>query len=164
MAQYVLVLNSSYEFLNVATIKRAIKLIFKGKAEVVETRPDREISSATVHFKAPSIIRMQYYIVRPYKEVPLTRKNVLIRDNFTCQYCGKSGSTVDHIIPKSRGGRETWENCVCACSFCNSRKNNRTPKEANMKLKREPRRPKYIPWILGKNGKDSSGWEKYLFS
>lgn len=163
MAEYVLVLNSSYEFLNIATVKRAIKLIFKGKAEVLETHPSKEIASSSSRIKLPSIIRMLYHIVRPFNHVPLTKKNILLRDRHTCQYCGKPGDTVDHILPKSRGGREDWTNCVCACTYCNTRKNNRTPEEANMKLLKLPRKPRYIPWILIKRDADAVGWEKYLY-
>ena len=88
----------------------------------------------------PSIIRMLYYIRRPMQKVALTKKNVLIRDDHICQYCGLRGErlmTVDHVTPKSRGGPSTWENLVCACMRCNNRKNNRTPREANMSLKRK---------------------------
>jgi len=163
VANLVLVLNTSYEFLNLASLKRALKLIIKGKAEVVESHPEREVASPSVRLKAPAIIRMLYYIVRPFKQVPLTKKNIMMRDKFTCQYCGKYGSTVDHIIPRSRGGKETWGNCVCACNYCNTRKNNRTPAEAKMKLRRKPRKPKYIPWMLTKSGIDPGKWERYLF-
>jgi len=160
---YVLVLNASYEFLNVATLERAVKLLYKGKAEVVETVGEREIGSAAYRFRMPSIIRMLYYIMRPHKEVPMTKKNILLRDDHTCQYCGRPGDTIDHVYPRSRGGRSTWENCVCACSHCNTRKNCRTPDEANMHLVRKPRKPAFIPWILVKRDASRVGWAKYLF-
>jgi len=162
MAEYVLVLNAGYEVLNVTSLQRAIKLLYKGKAEVIETRSDREIRSPSVTMNMPSIIRLLYYIVRPFREVPITKKNVLIRDRHTCQYCGRKGNTVDHILPRSRGGKDVWTNCVCACSYCNTRKNNRTPAEANMKLIRKPKKPRYIMWFLMKLDFATVSWDKYL--
>ncbi|HEY4001323.1 MAG TPA: HNH endonuclease [Candidatus Xenobia bacterium] len=163
MNGYVLVLNVSYEFLNIATLERAVKLIYKGKAEIVEAMADKELGSSTFRIKMPSIIRMLYYIVRPFRELPLTKKNILLRDNHRCQYCGRPGDTIDHVLPRSRNGPSTWENCVCACSMCNTRKNSRTPDEANMKLARKPRRPTSIPWILIKRDAQKEGWARYLF-
>ena len=163
MADIVLVLNAGYEFLNVASIKRALKLVFKGKAEVVQTHPSLEVRSPGMSIKVPSVIRMLYYIVKPFLGVPFTKKNVLIRDKRTCQYCGKPGNTIDHIVPKSRGGRESWKNCVCACSRCNTRKNNRTPKEAKMKLLRIPRKPRFTHWVIIKSGEYAENWKNYLY-
>jgi 5-methylcytosine-specific restriction endonuclease McrA len=159
----VLVLNASYEYLNVTSLKRAVKLVYKGKAEVVEAVGDRQLKARTLRIPLPSIIRMLYFIHRPFKEVPLTRKNILLRDRHVCQYCGKQGDTVDHVIPRSRGGRDSWENCVCACAFCNRRKNNRTPDEANMDLLRKPRKPSHIPWLLIKQDASREGWARFLF-
>lgn len=158
---YVLILNASYEFLNISTLEKAVKLLYKGKAEVVETS-EKSIGSETKRMKMPSIIRMLYYIVKPHKEVPMTKKNVLLRDDHKCQYCGRRGDTVDHVFPKSRGGKNTWENCVCACMHCNTRKNSRTPEEARMTLMRKPKRPKFIPWLLVKRDAAKVGWNKYL--
>lgn len=159
----VLVLNASYEFLNVTSLKKAVKLIFKGKAEVVKAREDEKVRVRDIRIPLPSIIRMLYYINKPFKEVPLTKKNILLRDNHTCQYCGNYGDTIDHIKPKSKGGPDSWENCACACGPCNRRKNDRTPEEANMKLSRKPRKPTHIPWIRIKNDAKTEGWGKYLF-
>ena len=128
----VLVLNFTYEALNVTSFQRAVKLIFAGKAEMLHGR-ERILASPTFEMRMPSIIRMLYYIRRPMQRVALTKKNVLIRDEHACQYCGTRGErlmTVDHVVPKSRGGDSTWENLVCACMRCNNRKNNRTPHEA----------------------------------
>jgi 5-methylcytosine-specific restriction endonuclease McrA len=163
MGQYVLILNASYEFLNVASIRRAVKLICKGKAEVVESYPDRVLRSISGQMQAPSIIRMRYYIIRPFKEAPLTKKNILIRDQYVCQYCGNPGNTVDHLIPRSKGGDSSWENCVCACSGCNSRKKNRTPREAEMKLLRHPNKPRFISKVVLDARKNGADWEKYIF-
>ncbi len=161
----VLVLNFTYEAINVTSFQRAVKMIFSGKAEIVHNR-DRVIAATTREMRMPSIIRLLYYIRRPMQRVALTKKNVLLRDDYTCQYCGTHGEklmTVDHIVPKSRGGPSTWENLACACMQCNNRKNNRTPHEANMALARKPRQPKYIPWIQVKRNTLPDEWGKFLF-
>ncbi|MBI3927537.1 MAG: HNH endonuclease [Armatimonadetes bacterium] len=159
----VLVLNASYEYLNVTTIRRAMKLLYKRKAELVEAVRGSRVSSMSLRFDLPSIIRMVYYIQRPFKEVPLTRKNVLVRDRHVCQYCGGPGNTVDHVRPRSRGGQDSWLNCVCACADCNRRKNNRTPAEAGMTLLRRPRKPSGIPWLRIRQDESRRGWARYLF-
>ncbi|MBV8424829.1 MAG: HNH endonuclease [Candidatus Eremiobacteraeota bacterium] len=161
----VLVLNFTYEALNITTFQRAVKLIFSGKAEIVHGR-DRVLCSPTWELRMPSIIRMLYYIRRPMQKVALTKKNVLLRDDYTCQYCGVRGErmmTVDHVVPRSRGGPSTWENLVCACMRCNNRKNNRSPQDSNMKLQRRPKTPKYIPWIQIRRNTFPDEWHKFLF-
>lgn len=163
MGNIVLVLNYGYEFLNIAPVRRALTLVLKGKAEVVETHAHRELISPSTRIKAPSIIRMLYYISHPRHVVPLTKKNILIRDGYTCQYCGKPGRTIDHVIPKSRGGNGSWNNCVCACSYCNSRKSNRTLKEAGMTLLKQPKQPKHFLWVMKKMQGHPAEWQKYLY-
>lgn len=135
----VLVLNASYEPLNITSWKRAVILLIKGKAEQLEHHGTFICQT----FPLPSVIRLRYYVKVPYKEIPLTRKNVLERDRHTCQYCSYKGEklTLDHVIPRSRGGPDTWENLVTACVRCNIRKGNRTPKEAEMPLLTQPRKP-----------------------
>jgi 5-methylcytosine-specific restriction endonuclease McrA len=136
----VLVLNASYEPLNLTSWRRAVVLLIKGKAEQLEGRDDRVIYA---DFPMPSVIRLRQYVRVPYNEVPLTRRNLLHRDGSTCQYCGCSGElmTLDHVIPRSRGGKDVWENVVIACGRCNTKKGNRTPKEAGMPLAKPPHRP-----------------------
>ncbi len=161
----VLVLNFTYEAMNITSFQRAVKLLFAGKAEIVHNR-DRFISSTQFQMRLPSIIRMLYYVRRPMQRVSLTKKNVLIRDDYTCQYCGVRGEklmTVDHVVPRSRGGPSTWENLVCACMRCNNRKNNRAAADCNMTLMRKPRQPKYIPWIQVKRNTLPGEWHKFLF-
>ena len=121
----VLVLNASYEPLNITSWRRAVVLIIKGKAERIEQREEHIYPD----FPLPSVIRLRHYVRIPYKEIPLTRRNLLHRDNNTCQYCGQSGEslTLDHVIPRSRGGGDSWENIVSACVRCNVRKGSRTP-------------------------------------
>lgn len=135
----VLVLNASYEPLNITTWRRAVVLLIKGKAEQLEHNGKYLYQD----FPLPSVIRLRHYINIPYKEIPLTRKNILERDHHTCQYCHYRGDglTLDHVIPRSKGGGETWENLVTACMRCNVKKGSRTPKEAGMLLLTYPRKP-----------------------
>ena len=115
-------------------------MMLKGKAESLELDFSREIRSGT---HLPTVIRLRHYVHVPFRQLPLTRRNVFHRDNQSCQYCGSRNDplSIDHVIPKSRGGGDTWENVTTACLGCNVRKGNRTPKEAGMPLKRMPRRP-----------------------
>ena len=136
----VLVLNASYEPLNITTWRRATVLMLKGKAESLEENSNHQIRN---NLKLPTVIRLRYFIKVPYRELALNRKNILQRDNFSCQYCFYSGDqlSIDHVIPRSRGGQDTWENVATACISCNIRKGNRTPKEAKMPLKNKPHKP-----------------------
>ena len=136
----VLVLNASYEPLNITTWRRAMVMMLKGKAESLEQDPTREIRQGTL---LPTVIRLRQYVRVPFRQLPLTRRNVFHRDGHCCQYCGGRGEqlSIDHVFPRSRGGDDTWENVTTACLSCNVRKGNRTPKEAGMPLRRVPRRP-----------------------
>jgi 5-methylcytosine-specific restriction endonuclease McrA len=160
----VLLLNFSYEPLAVVDLQRAVRLLFARKAEVVHAS-DREIRSAALTFPLPSVLRMLYYIRRTRKRVALTKKNVLLRDGYVCAYCGDRAGrdmTVDHVVPSSRGGSSTWENLVACCTTCNARKRDRTPDEARMPLKRRPREPNFIPWIVVRRHTAPDEWVKYL--
>jgi len=136
----VLVLNASYEPLNITTWRRAAVLMLKGKAESLEEHSNRKIRT---DIKLPTVIRLRYFIKVPYRELTLNRKNLIQRDSYSCQYCGYKGDklSIDHIIPRSRGGEDKWENVTTACISCNIKKGNRTPKEANMTLHKNPHRP-----------------------
>jgi len=138
----VLVLNQNYEPLNVCTLKRAIVLVFNRKAEVLESG-EGQVRSALREFEAPSVIRLHRFIRRPRVRVKLTRKEIFTRDDHICQYCGLEGGdlTVDHVIPRSRGGEHTWDNVVTACRPCNHRKGGKTIQEARLRLLREPAEP-----------------------
>ncbi len=135
----VLVLNASYEPLNITSWRRAVVLLLKGKAEQVEHNGKVLYTGLPL----PTVIRLRHYILVPYKEIPLTRRNILHRDGHSCQYCGYTGDelTLDHVLPRSRGGDDSWENMVTACVRCNVKKGNRTPKEANLFLRTTPRKP-----------------------
>lgn len=161
----VLVLNQSYEPLNICRARRAIVLIYQGKAEMLENGLGF-IHSARYSFPLPSVIRLAYMIKRPWQERKLTRLEVFNRDYFTCQYCGKETRhlTLDHVIPRHRNGQHTWENVVSACVSCNRRKAGKTPKEAGMKLINHPAPPRskipfYIPYQYQQAQNE---WQKYL--
>jgi 5-methylcytosine-specific restriction endonuclease McrA len=160
----VLVLNSTYEPLNVATLARAVRLVFAGKAEVVHDRGT--LRSAELVIPLPTVVRMLYYIARGRKRVSLTKKNVLLRDDYTCGYCSQRGDratmTVDHVVPRSQGGRSTWVNLVAACASCNGRKRDRTPEQARMPIQKRPHEPRFIPFVVVRRNTDRDEWQKYL--
>jgi len=163
----VLVLNQSYEPLQVCTAKRAIVLLFTGKAQRVEDS-DRVIASPSLIIVLPSVIRLNRYIHRPLKyTLAFNKKNILKRDNYTCQYCGRNSGeklTIDHVLPRSLGGRTIWENVVSACQACNLKKGNKTLQGANMQLLRFPARP-LSPLHLtlaAFSMQAAKGWQKYL--
>ena len=141
----VIVLNATYEFLGVVSWKRAMVLLFSGKVEVVK-ESDRIVQSISQSFRVPAVVRLIKFIRQIYRrEVPFSRRNILIRDGHTCQYCGlefTSGElTIDHIVPKAHNGPNDWTNVVACCRACNMKKGDRTPRQAGMKLMRRPFKP-----------------------
>ncbi|MFQ3611034.1 MAG: HNH endonuclease [Fimbriimonadales bacterium] len=144
----VLVLNQNYEPLNICTLRRAVNMVMTGKAEVVRTN-GHYVRTVSGGFEAPSVVRLCYLIRRPLPQVRVSRRAILARDNYTCQYCGHQSRdlTVDHVIPRRHGGGDTWENLVACCRRCNLIKGDRTPAQAEMKLMRKPRRPNYVPYL-----------------
>lgn len=167
MTASVLVLNATYEPLSVVSIKRAIVLLLKEKAELLEAT-ETTLRACGIAMPVPLVIRMVYCVRIPRAmTLPLSRRTVMARDQYTCQYCGatplRADLTLDHVLPRSRGGRSEWENMVVACRACNQKKGNRTPREASMHLARAPRRPRYIALtFLGENNQREA-WNKYLF-
>jgi len=160
----VLVLNQSYEPLNLCRTRRAIVLVFRGKAEVLEDSRG-EIHSARAAFPIPSVIRLVYMIKRPRHQRKLTKQEVFNRDKYTCQYCGcqTKDLTLDHVMPRRLGGGHTWENVVSACHLCNRRKGGRTPEDAGMKLLLPPRAPHHNGFYVPYRYLESYGeWRKYL--
>lgn len=162
----VLVLNQNYEPLNVCNVRRAIVLVFDGKAEVLESN-GVSMRTATREFPAPSVIRMVYLIHRPRPRVKLTRKEVFIRDGFICQYCGRQSSdlTIDHVVPRSRGGGHSWDNLVSACKTCNHRKGGKLLSEVRMTLRsvpHEPRAGRYYTIERRIEGALTNEWSKFL--
>ena len=123
------------------------------------------IHSVSIEIPYPSVIRINQYVRKPYQKVSLNRRNVIKRDRHTCQYCGKNhqAMTIDHVIPKSLGGKDTWENLVCACMRCNSKKGDQTPERAGMKLIRQPRKPSHLFYLQHLAGTAHKTWNEYLF-
>jgi len=161
----VLVLNQNYEPLNICRARRAVVLLYQGKAEMLENGVGL-VHSASQIFSVPSVIRLPYLVKRSHREKKLTRLEVFHRDHYTCQYCGKvtHDLTLDHVLPRYRGGQHIWENIVSACASCNRHKAGRTPEEARMKLKTVPTRPHNthsfnVPYHYLQT---KSEWNKYL--
>ncbi len=166
LGQSVLVLNQNYEPLHVCNVRRAIVLVARGKAEIVD-RAASLLRTVTDAFAVPSVIRMVYYIRRPRPVMRLCRREVFARDRHTCQYCGRrvsaSDLTLDHVMPRARGGGHTWENLVSACRDCNHRKAGRTPREARMKLRTEPARPPVTPaQLFGRYVPSRPTWAPFI--
>lgn len=163
MAAKVLVLNQDYQALSVCSVHRAFVLVFLKKAEMVSDMEQLWLHSIREAHKYPSIIRLYKYIQIPYKKVSLTRQNLYKRDGNKCAYCGNSEDlTLDHVIPRSQGGVDSWTNLVTACQKCNTLKGNRTPAEAGMPLLVQPFRPSFIMFLRDFNGKVHDEWRPYL--
>jgi 5-methylcytosine-specific restriction endonuclease McrA len=161
----VLILNGNYEPLAITSVEKAIILMYLEKAELVSSLTNRRVHSTSVTLPFPSVVRLVTYVRVPFKKVILSRKNILRRDGHKCQYCGATSITltVDHIIPKSRGGEDSWENLVSACLRCNNVKGSQTPDEAQMKLLRRPIRPNHVTFLRQFIGRIDKDWEPYLF-
>jgi 5-methylcytosine-specific restriction endonuclease McrA len=162
--QQVLVLNASYEPLNVTTIRRATVLVFKGKAEVLEEL-DKPLHSATTTFPWPHVIRLVQYVRVPRAvQRKISRRALFARDGWQCVYCGTSSGrlTLDHVVPRSRGGESVWENVVTACAPCNHKKGDRTVEEAKMVLRIHPRAPAPVLFIHLAAPKVPDRWQPYL--
>ena len=166
MNRAVLVLNQNYEPLNVCNVRRAFVLVFDGKAEVLEEHA-ATVRSATRVYPFPSVIRMTYLIRRPRPRVKLTRREIFIRDDYTCQYCGRNSHdlTIDHIVPRSRGGGHSWDNLVSACKSCNHRKGGKSLSQARMDLRSTPAEPRAGMYYTIERRLDShvvEAWWKFL--
>ncbi|NBC28340.1 MAG: HNH endonuclease [Bacteroidetes bacterium] len=160
----VLVLNQDYQPLSICSVQRSVKLLFLEKAELLHDDPDKRLRTVDDEYSYPSVIRLRRYIKLPYKRIVLSRRNIMKRDNSTCQYCGsRSDLTLDHVIPRSRNGGDTWENLVTACNSCNVKKGNRTPGEAGMPLKVEPYRPIHITFFQNLMSTVQDDWKPYLY-
>ncbi len=162
----VLLLSASYEPIQVISWQNAVCMFFLGKVEIIEEY-DHDIRSVSIAIKAPAVVRLVKFFKSGRRAPPLSRANILARDNFQCQYCARElsakESTLDHVIPRSRGGKTTWENIVCACATCNRRKGGQTPKEAHMKLLKAPIKPGWLPVLHIKlHGKIPPSWFTFL--
>ncbi len=168
MAQRVLVLNASYEPLQLISVRRAIVLLLQEKAELVEAAM-QHLRAQSVAYSVPLVIRLVRYIRIPRQlRLPCSRRGVFARDRETCQYCGaqpgRSHLTLDHVVPRSQGGQTTWDNVVTACRDCNHRKGGRTPEQANMVLLSTPRQPQYLAFALLGELERHDVWRKYAYT
>ena len=160
----VLVLNEDYVPLNICPVRRAVVLVWRGKAEVLENGRG-DLHSATAAFSAPSVIRLLFLVRRPRPQRKLTRREVFLRDRYTCQYCGRQTRelTIDHVVPRHRGGRNVWDNVVSACKACNHRKAGRTPLEAGMTALHSPSPPRFTYYyVVPPFFKTQEEWSKYF--
>jgi 5-methylcytosine-specific restriction endonuclease McrA len=142
-----LVLDMCYQPIHAVSFKKAITYVVKGKVHVIESY------DIIIHadWKMPAVVRLTHWVSKKVRPVPFSKRNVYLRDNGRCQYCDKPVSqeelTFDHVIPRSRGGERTWENIVTACRRCNTKKANKTPREAGLTLKKKPVQPKWLPFV-----------------
>ncbi len=159
----VLVLNASFEPLSVVAVRRALVLVFRGKAETVEARNEMW-HSERMSMTVPSVVRLTRYVHVPYqRSVPVTRRAVFGRDDHRCQYCSAPADSIDHVVPRSRGGQHTWDNVVACCRRCNVRKGSRLPSEIGLVLRRRPEPPSRLGWIYATSGyRSDPSWERYL--
>ena len=159
-----LVLNATYEPINVCTVRRAVVLLLKAKAEVIE-HAEWELHSATTSLARPVVIRLVSYvrIPRDTHRRKITRRAVFARDDWTCQYCGaRSNLTVDHVVPRSKGGLSTWDNIVASCAPCNRRKGNALLRQVGMQLRKPPRTPSPHVFIHVASPTIPAAWQQYL--
>ena len=153
----VLLLNVTYEPLTTVGLRRAVCLVLCGKAEIVhDDAAGAILHAATVSLATPSVIRLSRYVRVPYRNrVPLTRAALMRRDNYKCAYCGRKAETIDHVIPRSRGGQHAWENCVASCTICNHRKADRLLEELGWTLAVPPVVQTLVHWLLFAGGMGS---------
>ena len=163
----VLVLNSNYEPLNVCNLKRAVVLVYLGKAEVLRHSEEHYLHTPEGVLQPPSVLRLYHQVKRPKPQLRLSRRAILARDNYTCQYCGRSARdmTIDHVLPRRMGGGAAWENLVASCKSCNSRKGDKHPWQVGLQLRRIPTRPRFVPYISFTkylSCLDNESWREFL--
>jgi 5-methylcytosine-specific restriction endonuclease McrA len=162
-----LLLNATYEPLQVISWQRAVSMLYLGKVEVVRTY-DRVLRAVTWAIEQPAVVRLVNFVRRKRMRISFSRRNIFLRDGFRCQYCGTrlpAGElTCDHVIPRSQGGSSSWENLVAACGPCNRKKGSRTPDQARMKLRKQPVRPDRLPPSAARFGGEAppEPWRDFL--
>jgi len=161
----VLVLNQNYEAMSICNVQRAVILLYLGKAELIASKDSQMVCSVSKRLPFPTIVRLLLYIHVPFKKIVLSRKNILRRDLYKCQYCYRSDVplTIDHVIPKSKGGDDSWENLVSACVNCNNKKGDRSPDEAKMALRKKPSKPSHITFMKHFVGRVAEEWKPFLY-
>lgn len=158
-----LVLNFDYSPITVCTVERAFLLIYRDKAEQIQSFESFELRTVSRSYPVPAVVRLMRYVKIPYKSVELTRNNIFKRDNFECQYCGSPRDlTLDHVIPRSKGGPSNWKNLVTACKSCNARKGDFSPEQAGLPLKQAPFKPSYVMFLREFSGFEFDEWMPYL--
>lgn len=160
----VLILNVNYEPLHVCSIKRALTLIFAGKAEML-VNGRGYIHTSNYQFEIPSVIKLAQMVRRPRPQVALSKREILRRDNYTCQYCGRKTTvlTIDHVVPRHVGGEHSWNNLVAACAPCNRQKGGRTPEQANMRLRHLPFEPSASArYLFGTHLERRQEWQPFI--
>ncbi|HLS93705.1 MAG TPA: HNH endonuclease [Microbacterium sp.] len=158
-----LVLNAGYEPLAVVSFKRALVLVMNEKANIIESDDTAPVWGASEVYDRPAVIVLTRYVHLPRaRRVPVTRRGVLRRDGNRCAYCGRSANTIDHVIPRSRGGQDSWENLVAACVKCNNVKSDRTPQEMGWNLLIRPTAPHGPTWVVKGSERAEPAWEPYL--
>jgi 5-methylcytosine-specific restriction endonuclease McrA len=157
-----LVLNATYEPLCVVPARRAVVLLLAEKADLVHAS-DRLLHSERLTIQVPSVVRLRYFVKIPFQRTAaLSRRAVFHRDGGRCQYCGAAADSIDHVIPRSRGGSHTWENVVAACRRCNAHKGDRLLSEIGMRLGTRPRAPRSGSWVLVSVNEVPEPWHQYL--
>jgi hypothetical protein len=157
-----LVLNATYEPIGVVSGRRAVVLALADKVDVLSETGATFVSSR-IEVPVPSVVRLRYFVKVPYKRTaPLSRRAVFARDHGKCQYCGKAAESIDHVIPRSRGGDHTWENVVACCRRCNTYKSDRLLKDCSLRLRSKPTAPTQYVWVKVAAGKVPEDWAPYL--
>jgi 5-methylcytosine-specific restriction endonuclease McrA len=157
-----LVLNASYEPLSVVPARRAVVLVLDHKADVVH-ETETALHSERLTIAVPSVIRLRYFVRVPYRRsAALSRRGVFLRDAGKCQYCGKRADSIDHVVPRSKGGPHTWDNVVAACGRCNAVKRDRFLEDTTMRLRRRPQVPSHLSWVAVAVSRVPDDWEQYL--
>jgi len=158
-----LVLNFDFSPLSVCTVEKAFLLIYLEKAEQLKPFDGQQLRTVTRTFQMPAVVRLLRFVKVPYKSIELTRNNIFKRDGYECQYCGSVRDlTLDHVMPRSKGGRSSWKNLVTACKPCNAKKGDYTPEEAGLDLRTKPFRPSYIMFLRDFSGFDFDEWNPFL--
>jgi len=158
-----LVLNAGYEPLSVVSFRRALILVMNGRAVVIERDRGHPVRSVDGTWERPSVIVLTRYVKMPHnRHIPVSRRGVLRRDAHRCSYCGNAATTIDHVLPRSRGGQDAWENLVACCLSCNNSKGDRTPAEMGWRLLQPPKIPFGTAWLVRGIERPQPHWEGYL--